>query len=756
MAHIVDPEELNPEDSKENIIKIIWESFLSLDKFTKTLIFSTLLLLVVTPYFVLNSQTLNQHAAAPTSPFVTRSGTAFYLNGAPFKFAGFNIYQANSIGNCSYTMGNGSALDTALSSIGPMQVFRTWFFQAEATNNGARDWSAFDHTLAVAKAHNVRVIATLGNQWGSCESPTSMYKWDSWYTGGYKTQVLPTTTVPYRNWVAEVVTRYKDDPTIAMWQIMNEAELKIDNTSTCGPSADLYNFASDISSLIKSIDPNHLVSMGTLGGSQCGTKGSDYQTLHSLPNIDTCEFHDYGNPTQALPSNFSSDLSACNADGKPLFVGEMGMKPNDPGVNGTLQGRADLYNAKLSAQFAAGAQGILIWSWNNSGSSMTSYQVGSGDPTLGIVNKYASQFGSIYPIQNPSPTTQPTATPVLPTPTSTPTPTPKTSVPTPTTKPIPTTTSAPITKPSPTTTPKPLPTATPIPINTLQLISNLSVSDSNAKNWSIQLNNFSSGNILFGDRGYTLTSIPQALKNASWIRSANNSKFSTNNPLVSFYLSRQSTVYLPVDTRITALPSWLKNGKWTNTGVTVTDNEPTPKTFTLYSKVFSQGQVSLGALPSSFNMYSVIAGNPLPITAGDGLLGLYFANKNLNGFPLYRIDPNIDFNWSNGSPMNNVPEDNFSVRWTGSILPKYSQTYTFYATTDDGVRVWVNNQLVIDAWFDQPATERKSSSIFLNANQKYSIKVEYYQHNVLASAKLSWSSDSTPKEIIPQSQLYSQ
>ena len=368
---------------------------------------------------------------------------------------------------------------------------------------------------------------------------------------------------------------------------MNEAEIKIDNTSNCGPSVDLYNFANDISTLIKSIDSNHLVSLGTLGGSQCGTKGSDYQTLHSLPNIDTCEFHDYGSPTQALPNNFSADLSACNAVGKPLFVGEMGMKPNDPGVNGTLQGRANLYDTKMSAQFAAGAQGILIWSWNNSGSSMTSYQVGTGDPTVGVVNKYASQFNSSSgSTQNPSPTVTPKPTSGA-TPTATSTPTPKpTAIVTPTTKLTPTPTIASIIKSS-------------------QLISNLTINDKNAQNWSIQNNNFSTNDTLFGDRKYVLTSIPTALRNTSWIKSANNSKYSTGNPLLSFYLNKQSTVYLSIDNRI-KLPAWIKDEGWINTGETITDNEPNPKTLTLYSKVFSAGQVSLHSLPSSFDMYSVI------------------------------------------------------------------------------------------------------------------------------------------------------
>ena len=327
--------------------------------------------------------------AVSTTPtgFVTRSGTQLMLGGKPFVFTGFNIYQANSRSNCSYTMGTGTALDTALTDTGSgAEVFRAWFFQRLATTTGVRDWSAFDHTLSVARAHGVKVIVTLGNQWGSCESSTSYYKWDSWYTGGYKTQILPGTTVAYRQYVAEIVSRYENDPTIAMWQIMNEAEVKIDNTSTCAPAADLYNFAADMSGLIKSIDPNHLVSLGTMGGGQCGTQGSDYQKVHSVPAIDVCEFHDYHHETESMPSRLASDITACNADNKPIFVGESGIDPAD--VGGTLAARAGFFKAKLAAAMAAGVRGYLIWSWNNAGSELTSYKVGPADPTIGVIDAY--------------------------------------------------------------------------------------------------------------------------------------------------------------------------------------------------------------------------------------------------------------------------------------------------------------------------------------------------------------------------------
>jgi hypothetical protein len=321
----------------------------------------------------------------PPSGFLGHSGTQFTLDGRPFTFTGFNIYQANSRGNCSYTMGTGGALDTALNSIGSgSEVFRAWFFQSLATTNGQRDWSAFDHTLAVAKAHGVKVIVTLGNQWGSCES--GGYKTDAWYTGGYKTTVGSLETVTYRQWVADVVSHYKNDPTIAMWQLMNEAEIKTSKSaSTCAPTADLYNFAADVSGLIKSIDSNHLVNLGTMGAGQCGSQGSDYAHLGSIPTIDVLEYHDYGHDSTALPTNLANDVAASKALGKPIFVGEAGIQVNSGGSTPT---RASEFDAKCTAQLGAGVGGFLVWSWNNSPSSPLSWEVGPGDPTLEVIDSY--------------------------------------------------------------------------------------------------------------------------------------------------------------------------------------------------------------------------------------------------------------------------------------------------------------------------------------------------------------------------------
>jgi hypothetical protein len=88
------------------------------------------------------------------------------------------------------------------------------------------------------------------------------------------------------------------------------------------------------------------------------------------------------------------------------------------------------------------------------------------------------------------------------------------------------------------------------------------------------------------------------------------------------------------------------------------------------------------------------------------------------------------------------------------VQAQKSETYTFFVRADDGVRLWVNGQLLVNQWKDQGTTEY-SGSIALVAGQRYDIRMEYYENSLGAVAQLGWSSASTPKQIIPQSQLFS-
>lgn len=155
----------------------------------------------------------------------------------------------------------------------------------------------------------------------------------------------------------------------------------------------------------------------------------------------------------------------------------------------------------------------------------------------------------------------------------------------------------------------------------------------------------------------------------------------------------------------------------------------------------------------------VVELTPAPVTttfttSGTGLKGEYYDNKDFTNLKLTRTDATVNFDWASGSPASSIGADSFSVRWTGQVQPRYSQTYTFYTLSNDGVRLWVNGKLLIDNWTEHALTEN-SGTIALTSGQKYSIKMEFYESSGTAVAKLLWSSPTQAKEIIPQSRLYS-
>ncbi|HVY25116.1 MAG TPA: PA14 domain-containing protein [Polyangiaceae bacterium] len=173
--------------------------------------------------------------------------------------------------------------------------------------------------------------------------------------------------------------------------------------------------------------------------------------------------------------------------------------------------------------------------------------------------------------------------------------------------------------------------------------------------------------------------------------------------------------------------------------------------------------------PPSANNCTGIALDPptqtLTVTAINpttGLLGEYFNQRdnNINIIPANwtvtasRVDASVNFQWGNGAPgPAGIGVDNFSVRWSGFVTAPTTEAYTFYATGDDGVRLWVDGNLVVNAWWDQGPTEYASAAINLTKGVPVSIRMEYFEHGGGATAELRWSSASVPKNIISEAYL---
>ncbi|WP_054860274.1 PA14 domain-containing protein [Gracilibacillus sp. JCM 18860] len=144
----------------------------------------------------------------------------------------------------------------------------------------------------------------------------------------------------------------------------------------------------------------------------------------------------------------------------------------------------------------------------------------------------------------------------------------------------------------------------------------------------------------------------------------------------------------------------------------------------------------------------------------NGLKGDFYTSSEPGAFDFDEkketvVTPNINF-----SDLESLLEeltgqaDDVSVRWTGQLKAEFTEDYTFSMIGDNGFRLWIDNELVIDHWVNDWDNEQKSTPISLEAGKMYDIKIEYFEDMGGSNLKLSWSSDSQPKEVIPIQNLY--
>jgi beta-glucosidase len=151
----------------------------------------------------------------------------------------------------------------------------------------------------------------------------------------------------------------------------------------------------------------------------------------------------------------------------------------------------------------------------------------------------------------------------------------------------------------------------------------------------------------------------------------------------------------------------------------------------------------VGSFESAQFLHSTDHGNLKP-----GLKTEFFDNPTLAGWPiLTRVDSHIDFDWASGIPIPQLSSDRFSVRWTGMIRATDSGPHAFRARSDDGIRVFLNGELIIDDWQDH--SPRTVTAIRpLEAGKTYSLRVDYHNHGGGAAvAQFAWASFAVPDAI---------
>lgn len=185
---------------------------------------------------------------------------------------------------------------------------------------------------------------------------------------------------------------------------------------------------------------------------------------------------------------------------------------------------------------------------------------------------------------------------------------------------------------------------------------------------------------------------------------------------------------------------------WKRNGSVVGGNSPTLAIASAHSSDAGTYTVTVanagGSATSNPATLAVDAG-------GHGWSATYYGSTLFSGTHITRSDPRIDFAWGAGSPDPAIPADYFTARWRGVLTPAASATYTFHATSDDGVRLWVDGHLLIDQWHGQSATTW-SGTIALTAGRGVLVVLEYLEMGGNASARLEWSSPAMARQVVPQ------
>ena len=318
--------------------------------------------------------------AVDAAPFVTTQGQELRLGERPYRFIGLNRYNLSTPngGGCGASFSDRD-LERWFTEVGKMGVnaVQFWLFESVTRDNFAR----FDRLLDLCAANSIKAVPVLEDRWASC-SPVDERKYaredgsknELWYREGYQRL--------YKPYVESVVKQYYNNPNVLMWQLMNEAA----STDTLA----LRHFVQDMSKSIRILDQNHLISLGTTGNNKDGIDAESYRVLHTDPNINLLEYHDYNEPKNSVPSALAEHFNDARLLNKPLFVGEAGIKVDH---RMTPERRAELLRAKIDAFFGRGGAGYVIWSGPNVYQTRSvAYGFTLSDPLVAVITEMATKY----------------------------------------------------------------------------------------------------------------------------------------------------------------------------------------------------------------------------------------------------------------------------------------------------------------------------------------------------------------------------
>lgn len=395
------------------------------------------LVLAIVATLVLTSLTIITRAGAATSPYAQRCGIRFCFDGKPFYFAGANTYDVftygGSYGDTETQYMDKARIDAHFAHLqaDKVTVLRLWMFSHESwhgfeTAKGVyndQQFALFDYVIQSAKAHNLMLIPVFENYWEAYGGIDTRLAWEG-LSGGHpgrakffnKTQ-CPGCFTSYKNYVNYALNRtnhysgvkYKDDPTIFAWELMNEPRYQDVSTAENTSGATLRAWVDEMGAYIKSIDPNHLLGTGLEGHESRygfgGDEGNPFVYIHQSPYIDFTSAHPYPDEGWAgldIPKTKTLIrawiVDSHNVVGKPFYMGEWNV--HQDWTNWWTQIYTDFE--------AAGGDGSGFW-WYKDGSGGGGFDTTYGAAQLAAFRTHSANMAAKSTGTPPSPSVSPSA-----------------------------------------------------------------------------------------------------------------------------------------------------------------------------------------------------------------------------------------------------------------------------------------------------------------------------------------------------------
>lgn len=381
---------------------------------------------VVSPVLKLN--VINSDSTQnPAEGFIYAEGEKFYIDGEPFYFAGTNAYDLFTIGDSS---SSSTIEDICNKYMYPkeiearikemadngVKVIRTWGFSNESWHGFETapgkyvepQFMLFDYIMYCAKKYDVKVIITLENYWEAYGGINQKLQWAGLSGGSHKDKAQFFTNEKckqwYKNYAEHFINRtnyftgvkYKDDPTIFAWDLMNEPRYQDVSSTENTQGITLRKWVDEMAGYIKSLDPNHMVTVGIEGHESRyrfgGDEGNPFVYIQQSPYIDFCSAHPYPDEYWAsLTPEKNADLmrawikDAHEVVGKPFVVGEFNVHSSLP---------YDKYEAYWRSVYDVideeGAAGGLFWEFNTR--KLSEFTVMAGDPILTYFKEHSAKM----------------------------------------------------------------------------------------------------------------------------------------------------------------------------------------------------------------------------------------------------------------------------------------------------------------------------------------------------------------------------